>query len=69
MFAVPIVGGWAAPYMMHHLPGYESRPFLYALPGDVLLVASLFVLGGEFWDKLRSLFVHGAKARFPKPAE
>jgi len=23
------------------------------------------VLGGDFWDKLRSLFIYGAKAIFP----
>jgi hypothetical protein len=23
------------------------------------------VLGGDFWDKLRALFVHGAKAQIP----
>jgi hypothetical protein len=33
---------------------------------DLMFVSSLFVLGGEFWDKLRALFVHGAKARFPE---
>ncbi len=33
--------------------------------GDLLLVASLFVLGGEFWDKLKSLFVYGAKVQCP----
>jgi hypothetical protein len=33
--------------------------------GDVVFVTSLFVLGGDFWDKLRSLFVHGARAVFP----
>ena len=26
---------------------------------------TIFVLGGEFWDKLRALFVHGARAVFP----
>jgi len=30
------------------------------------LLVSLFVLGGDFWDKLRALFFHGAKAVFPK---
>ena len=69
MFTIPIILGWAAPYAVHHLPGYESHPFLYGLPGDVLMVASLFVLGGEFWDKLRSLFVRGARAQFPAPAK
>jgi len=64
IFVVPIVLGWATPYAFHHLPGFEQYSLLYGLPGDVLLIVSLFVLGGEFWDKLRSLFVHGAKAQF-----
>jgi hypothetical protein len=64
MFLIPILFGWAAPYAEHHIPGYESNQLLYAFAGDVLLVTSLFVLGGEFWDKLRSLFVHGATAEF-----
>ena len=64
MFLLPILFGWAAPYIEHHIPSYESNQLLYAFAGDVLLVTSLFVLGGEFWDKLRSLFVHGARAEF-----
>jgi len=64
LFLIPILFGWAAPYIEHHIPGYESNQLLYAFIGDVLLVSSLFVLGGEFWDKLRSLFVHGARAEF-----
>jgi hypothetical protein len=65
MFLLPIALGWLAPYIGHELPGYGSRPLMYSVPGDLLLIASLFVLGGEFWDKLRALFVHGARARFP----
>jgi hypothetical protein len=64
MFLVPILIGWAAPYLGHHIPFYEGNELLYAIVGDVLLFSSLFVLGGEFWDKLRSLFVHGARAEF-----
>jgi hypothetical protein len=25
--------------------------------GDVLLLLSLFVLGGDFWEKIRALFI------------
>jgi hypothetical protein len=32
---------------------------------DIVFVASFFVLGGDFWDKLRSLFVHGTTLKFP----
>jgi hypothetical protein len=64
IFLIPILFGWIAPYAEHHIPGYESNQLVYAFVGDLLLVTSLFVLGGEFWDKLRSLFVHGATAEF-----
>lgn len=66
MFTIPIVVAWITPYAFHHLPGYERYRLLYGLPGDVLLIASLFVLGGQFWDKLRSLFIQGAKVQFPR---
>jgi hypothetical protein len=30
-----------------------------------MLLASFFVLGGEFWDKLRALYVQKATVTFP----
>jgi hypothetical protein len=65
MFATPLVFGWASPYFGHHLPGFEGGQMVYAIVGDVLLLISLFVLGGGFWDKLRSLIVHNAYAVIP----
>jgi hypothetical protein len=66
MFAVPIAFGWLSPYVADWVPGYFGSEFTYAVAGDLLLLASLFVLGGDFWDKVRALFIHGAKAVFPK---
>jgi hypothetical protein len=66
MFAVPIVFGWLAPYATDLIPGYLGNEFTYAIVGDLLLLSSLFVLGGDFWDKLRALFIRGAKVVFPK---
>jgi len=66
MFAVPIAFGWLAPYAADLIPGYLGNEFTYALIGDVLLLTGLFVLGGDFWDKLRALFIHGAKAVIPQ---
>ena len=66
MFAVPIAFGWIAPYAAAIIPGYLGNETTYALVGDLLLLASLFVLGGDFWDKLHALFKHDAKAKFPK---
>ena len=68
MFSVPIIFGWLAPYAADLIPGYPGNEFTYAVVGDLLLLASLFVLGGDFWDKLRGLFIHGAKAVFQKTA-
>ena len=65
MFTLPLLLGWLAPYLAHHLPGYDSRQLIWAVTGDAIFVASFLVLGGEFWDKLRALFVHGARAVFP----
>jgi len=66
MFATPLAFGWAAPYFGHHLPGFDDGQLIYAIAGDVLLLISLFVLGGGFWDKLRSLFKHNAYAVIPE---
>lgn len=69
MFVVPIVFGWLAPYATKLIPGYLGNVFTYCIIGDLLLLVSLFVLGGDFWDKLRALFSQGAKAVFPKTTE
>jgi hypothetical protein len=66
MFSVPILFGWVSVYAAKLIPAFTRTPFRYALGGDLLLLAGLFVLGGDFWDKLRALFIHGAKAVFPK---
>lgn len=62
MFVTPLAFGWASPYFGHQLPGFEGGQLIYAIAGDLLLFISLFVLGGGFWDKLRSLFKYNAYA-------
>ena len=66
MFCLPILFGWVFPYAAELMPGLKSNPLPYALGGDLLLLTSLFVLGGNFWDKLHSLFVHHAEVSFPQ---
>lgn len=46
------------------IPSLARNPLPYAIGGDLLLLASLFVLGGNFWDKIRSLFVYHAQRGF-----
>ena len=63
MFSLPILFGWLAPYGTNRIPGYETHHLAVNVMGDVLLFSSLFVLGGDFWDKLRGLFIHKAKIK------
>ena len=65
LFVIPILAGWLIPYFSHYIPSYEGNRMFINIIGDIILVTSLLVLGGDFWDKLRSLFFYGAKAVFP----
>jgi hypothetical protein len=65
LFSIPIFVSWLLPYFTHLIPSYEGSRYLIGVVGDVVLISSLFVLGGDFWDKLRSLFIYGAKVVFP----
>lgn len=64
MFCLPILFGWGAPYAFNVFPEYAPSSLSWVIWGDFLFLASLCVLGGNFWDKLRSLFVHGADVVF-----
>jgi len=66
MFVLPLLFAWLVPYAPHLVPGYAAHRFTINLAGDLLLFSSLFVLGGDFWDKVRALFVCGATAQFPE---
>jgi hypothetical protein len=58
MFALPILFGWVTLYVSDWIPNLDENMLAYAVGGDMLLLASLFVLGGDFWDKVRALFVY-----------
>jgi hypothetical protein len=61
LFSIPLLFGWLVPYISGYSPVFDERRLLFAIIGDLFLLSSLFVLGGEFWDKLRALFIHKAK--------
>jgi hypothetical protein len=65
IFFIPVVYGWALPYFGKHIPGHSTHSILYGVIADVMLGVGLFLLGGDFWDKLRSLFVHEATVVVP----
>ncbi|MDJ0514294.1 MAG: transporter suffix domain-containing protein [Methyloceanibacter sp.] len=68
LFVLPLILGFVSPYAKGLIPYFEGNELWFALGGDLILLIGLFVLGGAFWDKLRALFVHGARAVFPEPS-
>ena len=66
LFFIPLMLGLLTPYVSNLVPDYESNRVYMAVGGDIMFLTSLFVLGGDFWDKLRALFICGSKAVFPK---
>ena len=64
IFCVPLLFAWLSPYIARWIPGLLSHPLPIAIGGDILILVSLLLLGGDFWDKIRSLFIHNAEVRF-----
>jgi hypothetical protein len=56
-------------YAPHLLPDSSPNRLYFCIGADLLFIVSLFVLGGEFWDKLRALFIYDAKVEFPSAAK
>ena len=60
-FIVPILIGFVLPYVWELVPFIKQYLLFIVISGDVILLISLFILGGDFWDKLRSLFVYNSR--------
>ncbi len=57
MFILPLLTATLEPYIDYILPGFRPNLWQLQVLGDIMLIASFFVLGGDFWSKLRGLFV------------
>ena len=66
LFVLPLAPTYIMAYAPRWLPDNSSVRLWVNLSADAMFLAGLFVLGGDFWDKLRSLFVREAKAVFPE---
>ena len=58
MFVVPLLVGFIQPYLIHFLPEFPGLSVNVNALMDVSMLLSLFVLGGEFWEKLKGLFLY-----------
>jgi hypothetical protein len=64
LFLVPLLMTWVAPYAPTLFGTAGVYGFLESRALEILLLVGLFLLGGEFWDKLGALFKHRAKVEF-----
>ena len=68
MFCVPILQGLLETWASHIAPELVANRMWVDIVMDGMMIASLFVLGGNFWDKLRAVFIPSARAVFPQEA-
>ena len=61
MFILPLLAGWFQPYLGHFFPTLKQTPTWFFIIGDIVFIASFFILGGDFWDKFSGLFNYKAK--------
>ncbi len=61
MFCIPLASAMIEPYVDQIWPGLRSHRWEMQLATDIMLAASIFVLGGNFWGKVRALFIRTAR--------
>jgi hypothetical protein len=61
MFCLPLISAFLEPYVDSIWPGLRPNIWQLQLLGDLMLIGSLFVLGGNFWEKVRALFIRTAR--------
>lgn len=64
LFTVPLFIGWSFPYTSYVPAGIPQLVYVLSWASDLMLIASLFVLGGAFWHKLESLIYRTDVADF-----
>ncbi|PSJ59473.1 hypothetical protein C7I85_17090 [Mesorhizobium soli] len=61
MFWVPLTWSLLEPYIDYFWPGWRPNQWAYQLLGDLIFITGIFVLGGNFWEKVRALFIRTAR--------
>ena len=68
MFVAAMLFGLMERYVGYFMANAIAPEIRSSIAIDVLLVASILVLGGDFWDKIRALFIREAMVHFPSRA-
>jgi hypothetical protein len=61
MFGLPLLTTFLEPYDGYIWPALLTHGWQVELLSDLIFIASFFVLGGNFWDKIRALFTRTAR--------
>jgi hypothetical protein len=65
-FSIPLLLALLFPYLSHHFASLEKIETVINIGGDVMFFTSFFILGGEFWDKIRALYTYSGRERKAK---
>jgi hypothetical protein len=68
MLCLPFLQGLLETWASHIAPQIVANRMWVDILMDGMLIASFFVLGGNFWDKVRALFKVDARVVFPENA-
>ncbi len=69
MLLLPLIPTYVQAYKPEWLPDSSALRWQMKLAADAVFVAGLFVLGGDFWDKLQALFTREARVAETKEKE
>ncbi len=69
VFLIPVLFGWLSPYFFESTPALARNRLGLAITGDAILIIGMCMMGGQFWDKLRALFVYEAHVTFSSASE
>jgi hypothetical protein len=58
MFTTPLVAGWSLPYLAYLFDPFKDFVVGVYIIGDIAFLSSFIILGGNFWDKFRALFIY-----------
>lgn len=61
LFAGPMMFAWNASYIPSLMPADSGDRVWVSMGLDSITLVGLYVLGGDFWDKLQALFVWDAR--------
>jgi hypothetical protein len=65
MLFLPLAVSLLEPYATLVVTNERLPHWIFGAVDDTLFLLSFFVLGGEFWDKVKALFIYEARAVLP----